>query len=126
MIMQWKRQKDGAYMARWSKIDFLLAQDPTTKLWSVRANGKKCTTNGKLKTWKLAQVAMDDMDERQTAILMKKMATRLDVRPFMDRVADVAEELRTACSPIKAYPKRHRGLPPMTAKERALMEAEHA
>ena len=42
MIMQWKRQKDGAYMAHWSKIDFLLAQDPTTKLWSVRANGKKC------------------------------------------------------------------------------------
>jgi hypothetical protein len=78
MIMQWKRQKDGAYVACWSKIDFLLAQDPTTKLWSVRANGKKCTTYGKLKTWKSAQAAMDDMDERQTAILL---ARRLFHRP---------------------------------------------
>jgi hypothetical protein len=123
MIIQWHRQKDSSYTARWSKIDFLLAQDPTTKLWSVRANGKKCTINGKLKTWKSAQAAMDDMDERQTALLMKKTATRLDVRPFMDRVA---EELKTACSPIKAYPKRRRGLPPMTAKERALVEAHNA
>ena len=122
MIMQWNRTQEG-YTARWSKIDFLLSQDPITKLWSVRANGKKCTIKGELKTWKSAQAAMDDMDEIQTALLMKKTAARLDARPFMDRVA---EELKTACSPTKAYPKRHRGLPPMTAKERALVEAEHA
>jgi len=77
MIMQWNRTQEG-YAAHWSKIDFLLAQDPTTKLWSVRANGKKCTTYGKLKTWKSAQAAMDDMDERQTAILL---ARRLFHRP---------------------------------------------
>ena len=71
MIMQWNRTQEG-YTARWSKIDFLLSQDPITKLWSVRANGKKCTTNGKSKTWKSAQVAMEDMDERQTAILLAR------------------------------------------------------
>jgi hypothetical protein len=78
MIMQWNRTQEG-YATRWSKIDFLLAQDPITKLWSVRANGKKCTTNGKLKTWKSAQVAMDDMDERQTATLLARPLFRRPV-----------------------------------------------
>jgi hypothetical protein len=95
MIIQWKRQKDGAYVARWSGIDFLLSQDPATKFWSVTADGRHCTTNGKVRTWKSSLAAVEKMDEIQTALLMKKTATRLDVRPFMDKVADAAESLKS-------------------------------
>jgi hypothetical protein len=135
--MQWSRRQEG-YAAHWSKIDFLLAQDPTTKLWSVRADGKRCTTKGKLKTWKSAQAAMDDMDERQTAILRARRGVKgLFRRPaalreaaglFLEAQAEQAAKGRptliatVADGPCRiATVFRRSGLPPMTAEERALV-----
>lgn len=149
MIMQWSRRQEG-YAAHWSKIDFLLAQDPTTKLWSVRADGKRCTTKGKLKTWKSAQAAMDDMDERQTAILRARRGVKgLFRRPaalreaaglFLEAQAAQAIQSQPALIPDvicydKLHPqsrrggfteaKRRHGIRSMTVEEGILEQASN-
>ena len=67
MIMQWKKQQDESYHAKWQDIDFTLFENPTTKRWCLLANGKQVR-----QTWHKASVAMNEIENRQQALVVEQ------------------------------------------------------
>jgi hypothetical protein len=81
MILQWHRQRDSSYTARWNGINFLLDLDEETARWVCRANGHRLTIHKRVQTWGSPIAAMEHMDRVQTAILRARQGVGLFRRP---------------------------------------------
>lgn len=73
MIMQWKKQNTGDYIAKWQGMSLLLTQDKKSKKWTATASSSSGTEAlpGK---WHTAIAAMDSIDAMQQKIIRDKIA----------------------------------------------------
>jgi hypothetical protein len=65
MIMEWKRKAVTEYHAYWHGVQYVLYENHSTGRWHMTANGALVKQN-----WSTQRVAMKDMEERQTRIVL--------------------------------------------------------
>lgn len=66
--MQWKKDGPTAYAASWQGIRLSLREDPASKRWQLRSDGKRVDQD-----WASAQIAMRVVDDRQQTLIRRAM-----------------------------------------------------
>lgn len=79
MIMQWKKQVDGHYMANWQNIAFTLYENPTNKRWQLLSNGQQVR-----ETWNSARRAMEMIESRQQQLILAAMHGSIRAEPNLE------------------------------------------
>jgi hypothetical protein len=82
MIMEWKKQTDGSYHAKWRGISLVLAETSVTQVTTrgtVTLSSWYLIADGLLvkQTWPSSRKAMDDIEQRQTKRLRADSAAFL-------------------------------------------------
>lgn len=74
MIMQWRRQPDNGYVARWQGMEYVLSQNRVNGFWYLTANGK--TVNQR---WAKSRQAMEQIESRQQKLILAAMGDGVPV-----------------------------------------------